>query len=206
MYDDKTYNKFRISTMLLFFAVFNAVVLGTVDRNICFIAMCFSFLGDILLMNFMGIGNKLKFISNFYAGAISFIFAHITYAIAFTYLLNSGNHDLENSGEAIMMIVLFAIICIMLFMANKKGIKASWSKIIAISIYVAIISINAVIIASAAYAIKGIKYVSALGIILFVISDAFKGYEQLTKVETPFTRTMVWVFYPLGQFLILLGC
>ena len=72
--------------------------------------------------------------------------------------------------------------------------------IIVFSIYVVIISINFITISSYSWIYDSVASIGALS---FLISDLIIGIETVFKIKSSILRKLVWIFYPIGQFMIL---
>ena len=186
--------KLIISASLLGFAFMLCFIRPGPDSTLCLIAMFFSFIGDISL-NGMPLEKRPKKLM--YIGAGFFMVAHLVYASAFNTLMKTS--VFFNPG-AIVGIIFIALMCITLIACTRKAEPLGNTMIIVFGIYCLIIGINFVTIASYSYAFKSIAVFGALS---FLISDFIIGVETLFKIKSPILRKLVWIFYPLGQFMIL---
>jgi uncharacterized membrane protein YhhN len=187
--------KLMISASLVGCAFILYFVRPGLDSTLCLIAMIFAFIGDISL-NGMPLEKRPKKLM--YIGAGFFMVAHLVYASAFNTLLTTS--VFFNPG-AIAGIVFIALMCITLIVCTRKAKeKLSSTMFIVFGIYCLIIGINFVTIASYSYTYKSIAVIGALS---FLISDFIIGMETLFKIKNPILRKLVWIFYPLGQFIIL---
>ena len=74
---------FVLTCLMSLMAVILAAVFPSQHRWICAAAMIVSSLGDIVLMNFKGIGHRMP-VPYFYVGAVLFMAAHLLYIRAFS--------------------------------------------------------------------------------------------------------------------------
>lgn len=191
--------KLTISVCLSLFALTMAFHYFTIPAWICFIAMLFSTVGDIAL-NCKP--HDLRPHSYLYVGAGFFMLAHITYAIAFGIMIRNSEKSYFNIGT-LLAIVFIIIICIgsIICVINAKE-KMPKKMIIVFGIYVIIIGINFITISSYSWIYGSIATIGALS---FLISDLIIGIENVFKIKSDILRKLVWIFYPIGQF-ILLAC
>lgn len=187
--------KLKISASLLGFSFILYLVRPGIDTKICCIAMLFSFIGDISL-NGMPLEKRPKKLM--YIGAGFFMIAHIVYARAYYTLL--GNSGFFNPGAiaGIVFIALMFILAVICVTKSKERLPAIM--LIVFGVYILIIGLNFITIASYSYVAKSLSVVGALS---FLISDFIIGAETVFKIKSPTLRKLVWIFYPLGQFMIL---
>ena len=191
--------KIAISISLLIIAlIFSFVVYPkSLASKLCLLAMFFCSLGDISL-NCMPLEKRPH--SLMYAGAGFFMIAHFVYAYAYYHLIINNSYEYFNTSAisacAFMVICIFtALICITTS-KNHLGIPM----ILVFGIYLLVIGINFITICSYSYSAKSF---SGIGALFFLISDFIIGIETVFKIKKPILRKMVWLFYPLGQILIL---
>ena len=188
--------KLIISMGLLAFAfVMYNVYSHSTDSLLCLGAMTFSFLGDVAL-NCTPHHKRPHYL--LYLGAFFFMLAHITYADAYKFLI--GQNGLFNPG-AFAGIVFILLLCTMtiLIAIYTKNIPRK-SMILVFFIYAFIIGINFVTICSYSYSFKAISFIGATS---FLISDFIIGVENVFKIKNDTLRKLVWIFYPIGQILII---
>lgn len=189
--------KFVVAAFLLLFAFFMYTKNPDFTHELCLLAMFFSFLGDLLLMDYQNIPSFVFKGKHFYVGAAMFCIAHIIYSQMFRALI--VNKMFWGVGEWIALIIL-VISCILAFFAKLKK-RSKLFYCIAI-VYASIILMNLASAINCAMALGG-KYIWALvGVICFVISDLFLLIRE-TKSDTPLIRKLIWVFYPIAQILII---
>ena len=189
--------KIEISIFLLFFAFASTVVYKeSLDSLICVAAMFFSFLGDISL-NIMPIKKRPKWLMCI--GATFFMIAHLIYAKAY-YLLIKNSYEFINPGMIIssVFMVLFLIISIICIIKSKYPLETPM--VLVFIIYIFMIGINFITICSYSWSAKALSFTGALS---FLISDFIIGIETVFKIKNNTLRKLVWIFYPIGQFLII---
>lgn len=188
--------KLEISTCLLILALTLCIVHPGIDSKICFIAMLFSSIGDIAL-NSMPLEKRPNWLM--YTGAGFFMAAHLVYANAY-YLLIKDSYEFFNLGAIIGIVfigILFigAIICVSI---SKEHLCTLM--ILIFGIYILIIGFNFVTICSYSWSAKALSFLGALS---FLISDFIIGTETVFAIKSDILRKLVWIFYPIGQFMIL---
>lgn len=167
------------------------------DRTICLIAMLFSLIGDICL-NCMPLNKRPHKL--LYTGAFFFMIAHLVYASAYTYMIHSSGKEFITPGAYIAYMVmaiifLVSIVCIYVTRASTK-----FPMIVVFLLYLTIVSMNFIAICSYSFTFEAISFIGALS---FLISDYIIGIETIFKIKSDTLRKLVWIFYPLGQILIL---
>lgn len=189
--------KIKISISLLIFALLAYVVYPeSLDRKLCLIAMFFSLLGDISL-NCMPIKDRPKWLM--YIGALFFMVAHLVYASAY-YSIIGNLYEFINPGAimAYVFMVLFVIVAIVCVVVSKQSLEIPM--VLVFGIYIAIIGINFITICTYSWTAKALSFVGALS---FLISDFIIGIETVFKIKNDILRKLVWIFYPIGQILII---
>lgn len=189
--------KLTISLCLLLFALTMAFHFFTLSAWICFIAMAFSTIGDIAL-NCKPLDIRPH--SYLYVGAGFFMLAHITYAIAYGMMIVKSDKSYFNTGFllSLFFIVTLCVVSIIFVIKSKENLPKKM--IIVFSIYVVIISINFITISSYSWIYDS---VAAIGALSFLVSDLIIGIETVFKIKSSILRKLVWIFYPIGQFMIL---
>lgn len=191
--------KILISSSLLGLAFIMYILRpDSLDSKICLVAMFFSFLGDIAL-NCTPLENRPH--SLLYTGAFFFMISHLVYAAAYNTLIHFAGKQFINPGSylayAIMVFIfIISIICIYI---SKKSMKLSM--IFVFIIYLMMISINFITIYSYSWSFKALSFIGATS---FLISDYIIGIETVFKIKSDTLRKLVWIFYPVGQVLIIL--
>lgn len=189
--------KIEISACLLVFAFISYVVRPeALDSKICLVAMLFSFIGDLSL-NGMPLEKRPQLLM--YAGAVFFMVAHLVYAGAYS-LLISDSYEFINLGAIIAyaFMVLFLLVSIICVKISKQSLGIPM--IVVFGIYIIIIGINFITICSYSWSAKALSFIGALS---FLISDFIIGAETVFAIKSDTLRKLVWIFYPIGQFLII---
>ena len=190
--------KLFISTLLLVLSgVMFKIRLNSIDGFICFIAMLFSFLGDIAL-NCVPIKKRPH--SLLYIGAGFFMVSHLIYALAFSLLINSSSLSFFNIGSFLAIGVLVIIITFTIHIMSKNKNNLRKMMIFVFSTYLCIIGINLITIFSYSWIFGAFTWIGAVS---FLISDYIIGIENIFKIKSDTLRKLVWIFYPIGQILIL---
>lgn len=190
--------KIKISISLLIFALIICIFRqNSFDSKICLFAMFFSTLGDIAL-NCKPLEKRSHTL--LYIGAFFFMIAHLIYASAYNFLLYKNNFLFANPGMyiAISIMILILIISIISIHKFKKSLKPLMA--IIFTIYMIIISINFITIYSYSWSFNSISFIGATS---FLISDYIIGIETVFKIKNNNLRKLVWIFYPIGQILII---
>lgn len=190
--------KLAISMSLVIFAFILFVIHpNAIDSKVCLFAMLFSFLGDLSL-NCMPMNKRPYYL--LYTGAAFFMIAHLLYATAYYRLIRANNNVLFNPGASIacIFIVLLFISSVVFAIYFKR--KPKIMTIIVFSIYTLVIATNFVTICSYSWSSLAISFIGALS---FLISDFIIGIETVFKVKSETLRKLVWIFYPIGQILII---
>lgn len=191
--------KIKISISLLFFAFIICIFRpNTIDSKICLIAMFFSFLGDVAL-NCKPLEKRSH--SLLYIGAFFFMISHLIYAAAYHFIIVNSSKSLFNPGMYIACVImcLIFIVSIICIRNAKRSLKPSMALIF--TIYTIMISINFVTIYSYSWNFQALSFIGATS---FLISDYIIGIETVFKIKSATMRKLVWIFYPIGQILILL--
>ena len=199
--------KLAISSMILGFAFFlfvfkvdSSAEKSVVASGICVIAMFFSFLGDLFL-NYFPIHRRPTWM--FYAGALAFMLAHLSYATAYYQLIMEGNKAFLNPGAILAIISLILLVSITVFVAIQNKVNVKSMTILVFSLYTMVIGINFVTISSHSWNFASMSFIGATS---FLISDFIIGIETVFKIKSRTLRKLVWIFYPLGQILIIACC
>lgn len=188
--------KILISLSLLLFAMaLSLYAPNQLDRSVCLIAMCFSFMGDVAL-NCTPHEKRPHWL--LYTGAFFFMLAHLCYAVAYRLLMSENNAVFITPGAYIAYAIMALI-----FIASIWCFSISQSKISTIfvfALYLIVISINFITICSYSWSSKALSFIGAIS---FLISDYIIGIETLFKIKNDILRKLVWIFYPIGQVMII---
>lgn len=190
--------KIKISISLLIFAFIVCIFRsGSIDSKICLVAMFFSSLGDIAL-NCKPIEKRSHTL--LYIGAFFFMIAHLIYASAYYLLIQGASLSFANPGMYIAMSIMILIFIVSVISIRKGKKSMKHSMIFVFMMYMIMISINFITIYSYSWNFKAISFIGATS---FLISDYIIGIETVFKIKSNLLRKLVWIFYPIGQILII---
>lgn len=199
-------NKFKsnVTFFMSMVAIALFAVYPTRARELCMYAILVSTLADLVLMNYNNLPGIVLGKKRFYAGMALFGVTHIIYMFCFSNKM-SQNGTFLYTPKVNIAFLIFSIIfvfsltfsAIMLSIAYKKKIYFS----IATIIYVFLICFSLFSMYLCAAVLGGKCYLAAIGITFFWISDMLILIRE-TKKDTPLIRKLIWVFYPIGQMLI----
>lgn len=190
--------KLIISSLILAFAfAISCIRQNNIDSTICFFAMLFSFGGDIAL-NSMPLKNRPS--SFLYAGAGLFMFAHLAYASAYFTLIQNSEKAFFNLGAILACIFMLTLFTVSVICTSRANTSPSSTTLLIFSIYTLVIGINFVTICSYSFSFVSASFIGALS---FLISDFIIGVETVFKIKNDILRKLVWIFYPIGQILII---
>ena len=185
------------------YSIILAVFFPSISRTLIAIAMLISSLGDIVLMDFKPIVRYLPF-KGFVAGAIVFMISHLFYIAAFGYSIYINEYTYFNIGVIIAILLFVAVVISMTLISlirHSQGIKLLLPGIL----YVAIICANCSNICSYYFSHRGIAICSMVGIISFLISDYFIVLRSVCGIKSKVLQKLIWIFYPIGQILLITG-
>ena len=165
-------------------------------------AMFTSTLGDYILSGYKPIVSRLP-LKGFIAGGGVFAVAHIIYAIAFGYQIYLNEYEFINIGALFGVFIFIALVIIMSLICYRN--KPSTQMIVFAFIYLTLICSACTCVFSIAYSSRGIKIISAIGALFFMISDFIIALDVFGKINIPHRIDLIWTFYPIGQILLLLG-
>lgn len=195
-------NNFKsVATMLLsVVAVIRCISLPSISREICMYAVLISTLADLILMNYRNVPKTLFKKANFGVGAFLFGIVQILYHACFLKIMGMTTLDTLNSGGYMALAIgVFVVPSLLFIMSEKSHVYA-----IGVLIYATCTLLNMITIFNCAYMFGGRHIFAVIGIILFMISDIFILIRENMKDST-FIRKLIWIFYPLGQILIIFG-
>ena len=193
--------KLLISGSLVFFALSCAVFFTGTDRWLCVLAMSCSFLGDILLSDIKVLHKKLPYY--FECGAAAFGLAHIFYGMAYFYLLKNETNWLGgwNMGTKLAAVVMISL---WFYFVKNCIYKKKWNYLPIVIIYILLIGIEFMIVMTYVWKASSInKSVlgAGLGALFFLVSDCCLGMGRI--VGNHRFDKYVWIFYPIGQCLLI---
>lgn len=195
-------NNFKsVVTMLLSaVAIIRYVNFPNTSREICMYAILLSTLADLILMNYKGVPKMIFKKANFGVGAFVFGIVQILYHICFLKIMGmNALINLNSAGYAALFIGILTVPSLLFIMSERNHIYT-----IGVLIYATCLVLNMMAIFNCAY-MFGNKYIfAAMGIVLFMISDIFILIRENVK-DSAFIRKLIWIFYPLGQLMIILG-
>lgn len=203
----KTRVRFFVSLGMLVFALVMATINNwTTDRALLFMAMVFSFGGDLLRMN---IGDSQRFwnFSNISLSMFAFMMAHLIYAAGFTYRLDDVG-KIENIyigytlGLATFCILVFGTVYKISMLGNtvNKGFA------ILCMIYSVVVGYNMIkIFVYSVTTNEKLFFLPPIGIVLFFLSDCLIAIKELLQISSDRMETWIWILYVSGQMMILIG-
>lgn len=192
---------FVLTCLMSILALTLAAVSPSPHRIGCAAAMLLSTAGDIVLMNFRGIGSRLP-VPYFYVGAGFFILAHIAYIAAFLLKIRQSGGRLMGPGALTAVCIVLAAWVVLTVMTLQKG-RTDPVMYALCFVYMCIIGLNCMTIFSCAFSAGGWHLLAAAGALSFFISDLIIGLDKLAGITSPALEKAIWWFYPVGQILIL---
>ncbi len=163
-------------------------------RKLIFAGLCFSFIGDCVLMLS---GKSPHF---FTAGLVSFLIAHILYSIAFYRDFKNDPMAPKKYGNAMLFIMGVFSISYYTFLRNYLGEMR-----LPVLIYIFVISMMAIL---AGYRYMRVNMASFnmifIGAIFFVISDSALAYNKFVSTY-PYSGVLIMGTYMIAQYLITMG-
>ena len=199
-------NNFLISISLLVGSIILAAFFPSSHRGLAAAAMFFSFLGDLALMDYQRLFSRYT-PSPFVVGGVLFMISHVFYGFAFLRLASSFQIPYLNNGFAAALITgLLAYLSLILI--GKKNEVLTSKRALLLALYAAFEVFDMTCVFSCGYGmmtdgrwLQGI--VAPLGIVLFVISDYFIGMDKVAGNRR--LIKYIWLFYPIGQLLLIIG-
>lgn len=192
--------KSTVTMLLSVIAIVRYIVFPSLPRETCMYAILLSTLADLVLMNYRGIPKMVFKKANFGVGAFLFGIVQILYHICFLRVMGiSALVTLNHAGYVALFIGVLVIPSLLFIMSERNHIY-----IIGVLIYSICLLFNMMTIFNAAYMLGNRHIFAAIGIVLFMVSDMFILIRENMKDST-FVRKLIWIFYPLGQIMIILG-
>ena len=191
--------KFTLTVLLSLMALVLALVFRSRTRWICFAGMFCSSMGDIILTNWRGFGDRLP-LPAFYVGMACFVAAHILYAAAFSGPAKQ-NGNRANPGFWLAL-VLAALGGAGVIAATLCLPQVDWIMFAACFVYLCIIGWMLMNVFSLAWSARGWRIATAVGAFSFFVSDLILGLDELAHMTA--YSAGIWWFYPIGQLLLLL--
>lgn len=185
-----------LTGLLSLLALTLACLCPSIPRWLCAAGMLCSSLGDIILMHYRPITDRLPFRS-FEAGAVAFMIAHGFYIAAFGIAAVRRGSLLTPAIWA--GIALFAALLVLLLILHRRNKQAKAGMTLLCIAYLAVISTCCTAVFTFAWNRGPIGLISAVGALLFLASDAVIGFGQVGGIRIPNASAIIWWLYPLGQ-------
>ncbi|MBR4110563.1 MAG: hypothetical protein IKK43_02595 [Clostridia bacterium] len=199
-------NKFKSNAtfFMSMIAIALFVAYPTRSRELCMYAILISTLADLVLMDYNNLPGIVLGEKRFYTGMALFGITHVIYMVCFSNMMVQSG-PFVYTPKVNIAFWIFSIIfvfsltfsALMLSIAYKKKIYFC----IATIIYVMLICFSLGSMYLCAAVLGGKCYLAAIGITFFWISDVLILIRE-TKKDTSLIRKLIWVFYPIGQMLI----
>lgn len=178
-----------------------ALVFPTPARWLCLAAMLFSSVGDIFLMHHPVI--EKKFPNYFTYGAVSFMVAHVFYALCYAGMIRRSGAAIINPGVGCMVVITLVIAVWFIMSARKLG---RMDRLPLILVYIVMITLDTSMALSYAWS-QGLHHplawLAAVGALSFLFSDLIIGLRVV--MEDTRLEHLIWWYYPIGQILLILG-
>ena len=197
-------NEFKSNTSILLslFAIVWYTLNPSRERELCMFAILFSTVADFVLMDYNNIPGLILGKKRFYVGMAIFGITHILYACCFFKLIPGELFEATASEAACIASLIVFISSIAL--STDLAIGKDWVFRIATYGYTVLINIALATMYICAELLGGRYFLAAIGITLFLLSDMLILVRE-TKKDTTLIRKLIWVFYPIGQVLIVLS-
>ena len=195
-------NNFKFTTTMLLSAVAISkyIIFPCLSTEICMYAVLISTFADLTLMDYGGIPKLIFKKANLGVGAFLFGIVQILYHVCFLKIMGIDALITLNHAGYIALSMGVLIIPSLLFIMSEK----SHIYVIGVMIYSVCILLSMMTIFNCAY-MFGNKYIfAAIGIVFFMISDIFILIRECVKDST-FVRKLIWIFYPIGQLMIIIS-
>ncbi len=191
--------KIILSFLMFIFSIVIFFIWPSLERFICFAAVFFSFLGDIMLNSKRD--HNLQTDSDVLFGGIAFIFAHIFFCGAYLSEILLYRKRFSIYGPILALVILISITAFMLY--KKK--RDERTKLFYFGIaYLWLTGINYSTVFAYAFSVKSIKSLCMLGGLMFLASDVIIGCEKFLGLRSKLARELVWWLYPIGQILLII--
>lgn len=188
--------KFKIVGVLCLYSLLLFAYMPTKDRLLCASAMFVSAIGDLFLGHVFSL--KKYGMSDFNSGAAAFGVAHIIYAFGYWAKMKSAAALLPYPNVGTVIAISICSTCLLMFIGicwYRKDYRYLW----VIIAYVCLIGVNCSVVLSYAWACAAVG--AAVGAITFLISDVCLGLNRVAGMKKAYK--FVWIFYPIGQFLLI---
>lgn len=194
-------NNFKATTTfcMSFVAIFLAIITQSETVSLLASAIVVSTLAALILMNYRNIPDYHFGNDSFYVGMGLFAIVHLLYIKLFMGKLHTTYtiRQMSTSVFLFLCITAYSIAIAFIFSCKKSNVFRY-----AVIGYVCLICTSMLSMYSCAEAYGGKYIMAAVGITCFFISDFFLFLRE-TISDTPWVSKLVWVFYPIGQFLII---
>ena len=192
--------KFNCTIFLSLIAIVLFIINPTREQKICMYAIFTSTIADLILMNYNNIPSIVFKNKHFYMGMAVFAITHILYICCFIKLVMVQNFIILDISTGLFLGVLVIITSIILwiFLVNKKSKTFK----IASFVYMIIINLDLMVIFVCADLYNTNLVYAAIGITMFLVSDMMILIRE-TVYDTDIIRKAIWIFYPLGQMIII---
>lgn len=176
------------------------IINPTREKNICMYAMLVSTVADLVLMNYQNIPEYLFKSKKLYIGMAVFVATHILYIYCFLGRLTNANMAFVNAEIAFFAFILVSMMSIFCWCICTFDSKPLF-KVMSL-LYMIVILTDVLVIYVCSY-LYNYKYIcAAIGITFFLISDILIMFRETVK-DTSTIRKLIWLFYPIGQMLII---
>lgn len=185
-----------LTSLLSLTAIALAALFRTRDRLLCAAGMLFCSGGDIVLGGLFGITDIMPD-TYFFLGAGLFIIGHLFYIAAYRSLIGSSSFSLCNRGfygGVVFTALVFAALTVYMLASETFPGAAMYGICLA---YAVIIGGDLSVIWSYAYSRRGIRFLSALAVLVFFVSDLIIGMGKLCDIHQ--FDSLIWWLYPIGQ-------
>lgn len=191
-----------LTGLLSLLALTLAGLCPSLPRWLCAAGMLCSSLGDIILMRYHPITDRLPFRS-FAAGAVAFMIAHGFYIAAFGIAAARRGNLLTPAVWA--GVALFAALLVLLLILHRRNKQAKAGMTLFCIAYLAVISTCCTAVFTFARNRGPIGLISAVGALAFLASDAVIGFGKVGGSRIPNASAIIWWLYPLGQLGLIAG-
>lgn len=215
--DLKSSWKFILVGALCLYALVLCAAFPSVDRALCMLAMFVSAVGDLFLGHAFTL--KKHGLSDFTMGVAAFGVAHLIYALGYVVKMKKSTIIMSYVNVGTVIALFMCVTFLLLFLGicmYHKDYRYRWL----IIAYVCLIGVNCTVVFSYAWAhvfqteiclvgtemswyLKRIYSAigAAIGASFFLISDVCLGLNWVAGIKGAFK--FVWIFYPIGQFLLI---
>lgn len=188
--------------LVTLFIVIIALVLTIVlkeqkSRRFVLVAMIFGMIGDYFMTSQFG---NWKVV----IGGIAFAIEHAIFIAMFIILFKEQKLKIFNRWFILSLAIFVVSLIIFEVLTFTLVQQPNVALACLLPIYMLVISVNMGFNFSYSFQRKGTFYFFALGIFTFYVSDIFV-FLGITKVTQPLSN-IVWLFYPIGQLLMVLFC